>query len=366
MFSQDDLQELLAFDAGNGRILSLYLATDTTEQTLETIKLQLRGMLKESATDYADDVEAIEKYFGYTYDWSKPGIAVFSCAEKEFFRAYPVAISFRNRLRISRRPFVKPLIHLLDHYAHYGVILVDSVGARFFRFHLGELQATAGFMGEDVRKLKHGGGSSVMGMRGGQAVKAEDEQALRNMRDTAAEAARFFGKSGIRRLFLGGTASNVAQFQQELPKQLLSCLAGSFPMDMDAGENEVRDRSLALLREINAEREQKLVADMLSMAARGGTAVTGLAATLRMISDGRVDTLVISDGYRSQGYQDPNSGYLAASADDELFGDNVFSPVEDVVEAAAWRTLEQRGSVEFISENPDLDASGRIGALLRY
>lgn len=367
MFTQENLQELLDFELeqGSAGVLSLYLDTDVATHSIEKIRLELKGLLKEAGPEFSEDVEAIERYFDYSYDWSTPGVAVFSCRAQDFFRAYPVAVAFRNRLRIRNKPFVKHLVHLLDHYAHYGVILIDSVGARFFEYHLGELRETAGTMGEDVRKGKRGSGSSVMGMRGGQGDRDDETQVMRNMRDAAEEAARFFNRRPIRRLFIGGTPANVAQFRELLPRRLQSCYAGTFPIDMDASEAQVREQSLALLRKINADREEKLVQKMVTAAAAGGPAVVGLGPTLRMISDGRVDTLVISDGFRAPGYLH-SSGYLSASTDEELFSDNGFHPVEDIVEEAVTRTLEQSGRVEYISDNSDLESAGRIGAILRY
>jgi peptide subunit release factor 1 (eRF1) len=367
MFTQENLDELLAFEPGEAEVISLYVNADPAERTTEAIKLQVRGLLKEAGHNHAADAERIEQHFELVHDWRKPGVALFSCAEQDFFRAYQVAVPFRDRVRIGNKPYMKPLLHFTKYYGHYGVILIDRIGARFFEFHLGELQDTAGAMGEDVRKLKHGGSSSAIGMRGGQGTgRSEDETAHRNMREAAEAARRFFKSRQIRRLFIGGTAENVALFRDMLPKQLQSCIAATFAMDMDASEQEVKERSLQLLHELNAEREQKLVEQMLDGAASGSNGVTGLGPTLRMVSDGRVDTLVISDGYRAPGFRHLGTGYLSASPDEQLFGDRDFEELADVVNEAVDRTVERGGHVEVISENPRLEAAGRIGALLRY
>lgn len=369
MFTQENMEELLAFDTGetDADVISIYLNADPSETPIETIKLQLRAMLKELAPGYEDDIGRIEQHFDLVHDWGKPGVAIFSCAPEDFFRAYEVAVPFRNRIRVGNKPYVKPLLHFTKYYANYGVILVDRVGARFFEFHLGELQDSNGTVGEDVRKLKHGMGSSATGMRGGSGgARAEDEQAQRNMREAAEEASRFFSGKDVRRLFLGGTSENVAAFRELLPKQLQSCIAGTFAIDMDAGKEEVKQRSLAILHQLNAQREQQLVDRMASESARGGMAVTGLAPTLRMISDGRVDTLLLSDGYRTPGFRHTGSGYLTASTDSDLFGEEEFEPVSDVIEAAVNSTVAQGGHVEVISDNPKLEKAGQIGAILRY
>lgn len=373
MITQEDLQELVAFDAEGAGVVSMYLDSDTSQQTSETVKLQVRTMFKE-INGLEDDAAAIERYLDFSHDWGIPGLAMFSCAERDLFRAYPSAISFRNRMRIGRRPHVKPLSHLLDYYAHYAVIVVDRVGAQFFEYHLGELQKVAGTMGDDVRKQKLGGGSArgggataATGQRGGQGGRHEEEVAQRNMRDAAEAAQKFFGSRPIRRLFVGGTAENVAQFRENLSKQLQSRVAGTFAVDMNAGEREIHQLALGLLQQANSEREEKVVRNLITTAAKGGNAVIGLDPTLRFIGEGRVQTLIISDGYRTPGYIDENSKYLTVrETTASPFGDTQLVAVEDVIEEAVSNTLGQGGTVEIVKDNPDLENAGQIGALLRY
>ena len=367
MFNQEQLQELLSYKGNGEQILSLYLDTDCTQESAETIKLQVRGMLKEAPILQEKGAEAIERYLEHSYDWSRPGLAIFASSDGTFFRDYPTAVSFRNRLRIGQKPYIKPLAHLLDHYAHYGVIMVDRLGARFFEYHLGELQATDGFMGEDVRKLKKGSGSSAVGMRGGfSGARHEEEVIQRNMRDAAVAAGQFFAHRPIRRLFLGGTAENTAQFRDLLPKQLQSCLAAAFTIDVNAGEHDVRQHTLALLHKTNVEREQKLVKTLITTQAKGGSAVIGLDDTLQAVSDRRVQTLVISDGYRAPGYVHLESGFVTANLARSPLSDQEMIEIDDVIDMAVAFTMNQSGHVEIISSNPNLDAAGRIGAILRY
>lgn len=372
MLRQEDMQDLLAFDGGDSTVVSLYLDADIGQNTNEVIKKQARALLKE-VDDIGDDVEAIEHYLDLSYDWNSPGLALFSCAAKDFFRAYPSAITFRNRIRFGHRPHVKPLTHLFDYYAHYGVIVIDRIGARFFEYHLGELMDSGGTMGDDVRKQKLGGGSArgggsstTTGQRGGQGGRHEEEVVQRNLRDAATSAQEFFANKPIRRLFLGGTAENVAQFREQLAKQMQSQIAGTFAVDMTAGEHEIRQQSLGLLQQANAEREQTLVKKMITAAAKGGNAVVGLEATLKTVGEGRVQTLVVADGYRTPGFVSTEANYLSAYESVSSPYDSPLIPADDIVEEAVSKTMDMGGSVEIISGNPDLEKAGRIGAILRY
>jgi flagellar biosynthesis/type III secretory pathway M-ring protein FliF/YscJ len=46
--------------------------------------------------------------------------------------------------------------------------------------------------------------------------------------------------------------------------------------------------------------------------------------------------------------------------------DQEMTEIEDVVDAAVALTMSQGGHVEIISNNPELEGAGRIGAILRY
>lgn len=367
MFAEQQLQELLQFSANGDRVLSMYIDTDLRHNSLETIKLQVKGLLRDAKGAHGADAEKIEQYFDLQFDWNQPGVAVFSCVNQNFFRTYPVAVSFRNRLRLGTKPYVKPLAHFLEHYAHYGVILVDKIGARFFDLHLGELQGTGGIEGEDVRGIKRGRGSSAIGMRGGEGGgRQEEETVLRNLRDAAAAAEQFFRHTKVRRLFLGGTQENVAQFREYLSKQMQSFVAETFVIDMDAGETEVRDRTIEMLRQVNAEREQQLVQTMITTAAKAGNAVTGLDDTLKAVSEGRVQQLVVSDGYRQPGYKQDAAHFVTVNLALSPYAENELYRVDDVVDAAVTYTMANGGRVEVITDNPALERVGHIGAMLRY
>lgn len=374
MITPDQLQELITFDGGDSQVVSVYLNTDAGEQSSETVKLQARSLLKDAASDYPEDVEKIEAYLDLSFDWSKPGLAIFSCASKDFFRSFPTAVSYRNRVRVSAKPHVKPLAHLLEYYANYGVIVVDKIGARFFEYHLAELQAKEGTMGEEIRKGKQGAGgsgragssTSATGSRGGQS-RHEEETVQRNMRDTADAAGRFFAGKSIRRLFIGGTAENVAQFREHLSKQLQSRIAGTFAVEMTAGDHEIKAQTIKLMQEANARREQTLVQNMITTAAKGSNATVGLDNTLKAVGEGRVQTLIISDGFRTPGFIHDGSPFLTANDAVGLpYSEGQLLKVNDVIEAAVHRTIEQGGQIEIVSDNSQLDDVGQIGALLRY
>jgi peptide chain release factor subunit 1 len=374
MISDKELQALAAYEPTETPVVSLYLNVDPAQRTTDGYKLRLRGLLKDaSRPDLARDLEAIEKYFEHEYDWSGKGVVLFSNQSDRFWRSYPIAVPLpRSQLEIGPKPFIRPLVHLLDTYGSYGVVAVDRQGARLFHIHLGQLLDTRGFLGEGIRKVKRGGGSSRGGAvasrsGGGGGAQHERELAVQNLRDSAEETAAFFEAKSLKHLLIGGTDETVAQFRELLPKHLQDAVVGTFSIDMNAKDHDVLERSLEVVQRADQKREAGLVEAAITAAAKGSNGVIRLDDTLGAVSEGRVQTLVVSDGYHAPGYRCQSCTYITGQALSACpFCGGEISEIPDAVELAIRRVMEQGGEVEIIRQKEKLDSAGGIGALLRY
>jgi peptide chain release factor subunit 1 len=368
MFTDQDLRELLGFISPDP-VLSLYLSTEPSEGNADAYRLRLKTLLKEIYLP--EDVGAIDHYFSHEYDWSGRAVAVFSCAAKDFFRAYPLAVPMRNLVHVSDRPSVKPLADLLDNYGGYGVVLVDKQGARVFSFHLGELREQEGVLGAAVKHVKRGGASTFPGRRGGIAGRKEhmEEVIDRNMKDAVDFAVHFFEGNHVRRVLIGGTEENVHLFHNLLPKAWQSLVMGMFSMPMTASNVEVRDRAMQIGMEAAQHSEAQLVDGLLTGAAKQSGAVAGMADTFDAVNHDRVRTLVFVEGLRREGYVCGSCGALYATRVEEncpLCGQGKLERTLDGVDLAVNAVMRRGGDVNVVRPTQLLEKIEGIGALLRY
>lgn len=366
MLTEQDLKDLLHYQ-GQSPVLSVYLNTEPTAGSVDTLKLRLRSLLKDVDAD--EDIQVVLRYFDHEFDWSGRSVAVFSSAPEEYFRAYPLAVPIRSRVRLGDRPYVKPLADLLDSFGGYGVALVDKQGARLFYFHLGELREMDGVLGEEVRHTKRGGGSQATGRRGGVAGKTNYEEAVadKNIKDSADFAARFFTENNVRRVLIGGTEDNVKPFRASLPKAWQSLVVGTFPMMMNASQLEVKEKAMQIGVEAEDRRKAQLVEKVITTAAKGRGGVVRLEDTLRAVHEGRVLTLVIRDGLRVSGWKCRGCGFVTSKFEGVCpFCGNEFDQITDVVEMAVRNVMQSGGEVEVIHTDDGLTDYESIGALLRY
>ncbi len=366
MLTERNLQELLGYQTDH-QVLSVYLNTDPTEGNADAYKLNLRSMLKD--VNLLKDVQAVDNFFSRVFDWTGRSVALFSCAPGDFFRAYSLAIPIRNQVIVSDRPHVKPLATLLDYYGGYGVVLVDKQGARLFSFHLGELKEQEGILGESIRHTKRGAASAQPGVRGGVAGQSryEDEVAGRNIRDEAEFAAHFFTENNVRRVLIGGTEENIALLRGQLPKSWQSLIVGTFPMSMTASHRDVMEKAMQIGQEAEYRKEEQLIKKLVTGAAKERRGVLNLDETLGAVHDGRVQSLVIRDGYRASGYRCKGCGYITAQQLSTCpYCGSQFEQIPDAVEMAVYRVMKAGGDVEVLQHDHKVDGFENIGALLRY
>ncbi len=368
MFNDNDLRELLDFVAPDP-VLSLYLSTDPTEGNADAYRLQLKTMLKD--INLPRDTSEVEGYFSRQYDGAGRSVAVFSCAARDFFRAYPLAVPMRNLVRVSDRPTVKPLADLLDNYGGYGVVLVDKQGARAFYFHLGELREQEGVVGETVKHTKRGGASSLTGRMGGIAGRTDrmEEVVDRNMKDAVDFSVRFFEDNHVRRVLIGGTDDNISLFRSQLPKAWQSLVMGTFNMAMTASNTEVRERTLQIGTEAAREAETQLVDNLITSAAKLSGAVSGMEETFDAVNHDRVRTLVIVEDLHHTSYVCNQCGALYVTKTDEtcpLCGAGKLERTQDGIEMAVNTVMRKGGDVNVVLSSPAMDKIEGIGAILRY
>lgn len=368
MWTEDDLQELLAYSP-ESPVLSVYLDLDPGLAASDGHKLHLRQLVRPFEAEAADDVEALIRYLEHEHDGSGRSLALFSCQADGFFRSFPLAVPLRSRARRLEHPYVKPLADLLDAYGHFGVILVDRQRARIFHLHLGEMIHQVEFDGEEVRRIKSGGGSQATGRRGGAAgqTRYAEEVAERNLRQAAVTATQFFRDHAVRRIVVGGSEDTLAYFLDALPTSMRSLVIGQFPISMSANQHEIIELALAAAQAAERRRQDKLVERIVTSAAKGDDGVVTLDQTLDAVHSGRVQTLVLQEGLSRAGFRCRGCGYLTLQPLESCpFCGREFERIDDAVELAVRGVMETGGEVEFVRHNELLERSGGIGALLRY
>ncbi len=367
MFDEQLLQELAAIET-SGPILSVYLNVDSTQQTADSYKLVLRDLLKQVEDDAdPEDLQAVRNYVDLEYDWVGRGLVIFSRQAEDIWHTLTLAVPVRSGATVANRPYISPLVELGGLYGRFGVAVVDQQDARFFVFQMGELEATDVFKGEEVRGARKGRGSSRINMRGGGRGSKDKtaETVQRNLRNAAEALTRFCQKHKPRRLLLAGAERNVAHFKEIVPGPLQDIVVGTFTVDKEASEAEIREQALEILKELGQRRKVAMAETVITAAAKGSNGVIRLGETLSAAHEGRIQILVIERDYHKPGYRCAGCGYLTTQALDKCpFCSANFEEIPDAAEAVVTQVVEKGGTVQVVDDG--VMGEAKVGALLRY
>jgi peptide subunit release factor 1 (eRF1) len=340
MFDRSDLQELASF-GGEQPVLSVYLnLPPRLRGTPEAYRARLKGLLKKAASRAPEaDIQAVQDFFEKQFDWVGRSVAVFSGQGDGLWRAEAFAVPVRSTVHVGDKPFILPLANLMDTYGSFSIALVDQQAIRMFHCHLGELVTSRQLDGEEVKRLKGGGGASGRSRGRGEDLSGSIQATVKgNFKAFADSFGAFCKHHDSEHVLLGGAETTLHPFKEELSQEYRDKIEGMFNIAMRAPEGEVLDRALDLMQRREEEREMKLVETVRTLAAKEANGVVGLEDTLNAIDAGRVQTLILVEG--------------------------VIPP--DQADPAIVRTVDYGGDVCFVAEDSPLAEQGGIGALLRY
>lgn len=365
MFTEKDLQELLNF-APERPVLSLYLNTYLDGGNSEVTRLRLRNMLK--TIDLPEDIKVVEQFTNLEFDWKGQSLAIFSCEEADFLRTFPLSLEVSEQIQVAKRPVLTPLIGFMETYGHWGIVLVDQQGARVFSCHLGELEEVEGFMGEEIKQTKRGGGDSFHGRMGGSTSSANVAASIdRNISESTEHAVAFFKAREIRRIMIGGTDENITRFSESLPKAWQSLIAATFPLSMTGSYSEILTQALSVIKQTAQDLQVRLVDQAITAAAKGSNGALGIDDILNAIHTGSVQNLLVLENYSEPGIRCMGCGFMTTQSLESCpFCGGVFSTIDDAVETSVREARQKNASVIVIPENEALKEAGGIAAILRY
>src|ERR1700682_2621965 len=129
-----EIESLMEREARPDRpVLSVYLDTDQSDvvNVNRGVAVVFRNMLRDVDPDDKDKQkqlkEDVERVRGFLDDYrdTKRGLVMFSDASDDFFHVRELAVRVPNILTWRDKPYLRPLLELIDEHERYGVVLTD-------------------------------------------------------------------------------------------------------------------------------------------------------------------------------------------------------------------------------------------------
>jgi peptide subunit release factor 1 (eRF1) len=378
---RETLSRLAGMRTDGHNVLSLYLDLDPSRfPHLRDRHAELDSLLEEAGrralngAEHAhadrkalrDDLERVRELLANGDELapaSARGLAIFCSGAAGIFELVRLPRVVEPAAVIAPQPLIEPLAELAAP-ERWCVLLVSRRASRIFsgtREKLTEVQD----LHDDVHgQHSQGGWSQARYQRG---IERETDDHIRATRD---ELFRRYQRRPFDRLLVGGPAELHTRLEGALRTDLRKRLAGAFEVDVErASADEVHRRALPLIEATERERERHTLEKLREGAAPGGHAAAGVDAVLELLSQRRVQTLLVTEGYTIEGFACPQCGLLVKASDTGVCAADgaKLERREDVIESAIASALEQDADVLVVHHDRDkLAQLGSIAALLRY
>ncbi len=364
------IEALAALEPGPFPVLSLYLSFSANQNGRADYRQFVRKVFSERGAalpqhspereSYNADVKRIQEYLESMDTTGRQAVAIFASSGSDLFDVVPLdAPIAEHSLIIGPVPHIYPLARIVESYPRYAAVMLDTNKARIFVFG-----ARAGrereIVGEKTRRTSTGGWSQARYQR------HADNVHLLHIKEVVETLDRIVRDEEIQHVVVAAADVAMPILRAQLPKHLADKIVEIGAQEEGQSASFV-ERTMAALREKDAETDVEKVQQLMDAWKSGGLGVTGPEATLSAFELGQVDELIITGSPDTlkpvQERAEAAPGVQVITSNPAAAKDGSQLKLSDELIARAQQTAAR---IRFI-EDPSLLADvGGVGALLRF
>ncbi|MDA0168938.1 Vms1/Ankzf1 family peptidyl-tRNA hydrolase [Solirubrobacter taibaiensis] len=369
--TQARLRALSAVHPDQGRVLSVFLNLDPTSFATPAARSSAITSVMTAASHKVDESEGLshDERIGLRNDVERVrgvlegsdiaqngtrAVAVYACGAEGLLEVVKLRRPVNNKVVLDRTAFVEPLV-MQGTDENWMVLLTNRRAARLF-FGPGDALEETDRLVDDVHQQHGKGGWSQSNYQ-----RSVDKEVSDHLQNAADLAFKLYKERGADRVLVSVPAELHAEFKSKLHPYLIERAVGKISVDV---ENASLDDVCAAARpEITAHvmRLEREALDRLQAGVgSGGRGAAGIAEVLDALNQARVETLLIAENFQIPGRIDFQAGLLLPEGRDDG------EPVDNIVEPAIEKAIEQSANAMVVRHHTDLDEIGGIGAVLRF
>jgi peptide subunit release factor 1 (eRF1) len=378
MISYEDIRELHKHPpAAGSMVLSMYVNVDQSnaanlnrgfQTVVENEIRQMSESQNSSNNGWNRFHSECDRVLHFLKDYTPKGrgLVIFSDSTHDFWWQRELQVEVSTGVRWSSRPWVRPLLELIERHDPFAVVLIDKQQARILTVDAGGMQQHSEIISDVPNKHATTGTDHIWSQ--GQMDRDHINHIKLHAKRVADELAGMIGRLKVTRVVIGGPVEATSLFANELPKRIQQMIVGSISAPVDAGHarllNEIRD----VQARAEHEDEVKLVESMITSAMKGDRAVLGISDTLAAIEQGRVHCMVVARDFHIEGKQCTSCRVLLVDGGAECsFCAGELELAPDLINRASHKVLDQAGKVQAVSGlAADRLAGVGVGAVLRF
>jgi peptide subunit release factor 1 (eRF1) len=300
------------------------------------------------------------------YSAKGKGLVIFSDSKRDFWWQRDLQVAVPTAGRWSQKPWLRPLLELLEDHDTFAVVLIDKQRARVLTADASGLKQHAEVLSDVPNKHATTGSDHIMSQT--QMQREHDEHVRAHVHRVIDELANVVDRLNLARLVIGGPVEATSTFTNQLPKRLQQMIIGTIALPLDANYERLSNELRKVQQQNEGEDEARMVEAMITAAMKGDRAVLGISETLSAIQQQRVYRLIVARDYRLEGKECNACHTLVVDGDAACaFCGGDLQPAPDLINRASHRVIEQAGKVQIVSgAAADKLAGTGVGAVLRF
>ncbi len=356
--SEIDLRSLTEARDIKDTYLSIYAAADRDSRLFVASRLKaIRKALPNEFKDYFDKaLQMAEPALASEPAKGEKGCVVFASAAKGFLRSYRLSVKLEPMVIWDRSPFVLPLARLRRDYEDYGLLLLDSQEARLFLVRSDVIEEKEKVSIDLMNRHKKGGWSQMRfnRLRTG-AIKSFLGQLIDDLQG-------WEKLPKVKGMVVAGQDEARSQLMEMLPADLKSKVLEEANLSIKTPPRDLVKLGDEIVRSKRS-KERALAEKLKDAVLKGLPVAYGLKEVKKALEEGRVNHLLISEGFALPGMICVSCHHIHKEGDKcpTCGGEMAALKLEELYEMA-----ERTGADVVLVEDEFLESIGYVGAMLRY
>ena len=366
------MEVLAALEPSPFPVISLYLSLAPDQNGREGYEQFIKKVFNERAKalpeqsperiSFDKDVKRILAFLENKDNTSGQGLAIFACSGADLFETIVLDTPVREHwLFTGSVPHLYPLAQLVENYPRYAAVMLDTNKARIFVFGVAKADREEKIVGEKTRRTSKGGWSQARYQR------RADNFHMLHMKEVVDTLDKIVREENINHIVVAGADVAMPILREQLPKHLADKIV-EIGAHEDGESGSFVQRTMAALREKDAETDVEKVQELMDAWQSGGLGVAGPEATLSAFQLGQVDELIITGSPETlkpvqKLPEDAAPGAVQVATSNSTAPDEARLKLSDELVTRAQQTAAR---IRFIEDATLLAGIGGVGALLRF
>ena len=311
--TQDAIQVLLDRPKGEGMIVSCYADTSVTGGFVslwpQYLKNEAEAIEQRFANDhrarahFAKDLAIIRHALEEPAARRARGMAVFSAADRGFFRSFPLGVRVKDRLVLDEAPYLVPLLEAIHRQRRYLLVLTDSHRGRLFEAAWGHTHLLRQIDKDIPRRQKSAG--ELWGKQQATIARHREDLQLHYRKELASAIAHAWPDAPFRGLILLGDHKTIAALQAILPSPFEHRIVHTGPYSWARKEPNLDAKVQEVLDDVFRQHDARLVEELDRRLHEHHLIAAGPQEVINALWNGQV-------GYPGYLVLEPDRGLIAA------------------------------------------------------